>query len=1061
MDDLTVHAYDWQVLDEYDDNNHCVINAWCLDRESKPYLLRFHDFPAFCNVELPYFIRNRRVKWNKWKAQQVFEKIKYVMGRNAPYKFFLKFSKKLYCYRQERQYPMMVMMFDTIKAMYKCKSLLSKPLKVKNLGSIACKVWETKISLPRKLLTLRNTKYCQWFNIKGRKIVGEEKISTLDNEYIVDRWTMNAIPPDKTKSWMTYPRILEFDIECYSSNCNAFPNKYLSKDAAFAISCVYQRAGHKETRVKDAIIYGDVDAEKIENADNIIKVKSEMELIDKFCELIVKYDPEIVSGYNIFGFDYPYLDARMQRRMRDWKCIGRLIGEKTSMTSFSWGSSGYGHNDINILEMPGRISLDMLPIIKRDYKLPLYRLDYVSKYFLGRGKHDVEPKEMFMAFEQQQDAWKTLVEKLTQNAWKKSELTFDKIDVEQISQWIDKSKLPDLNKDDLKSHLNIYLKARDEMSRVMAYCMEDSIICIDLFDKINCWIGLIELSNVVGVTPVELFTRGQQLRVLSQVFDVSYKQNIVIDERIIPRMKFSGGFVYEPIPGIYKNIPCLDFKSLYPTVMIAYNICYTTFVPIELMDKIPDEKCHVFEWDEEIEDEDNKTKTKTKSYKFKFVKQPIGLLPKLLKSLISERDRVRGILKGESDPVVKTVLNRRQLALKVSTNSIYGILGVQMGGKLPLPEAAACITAKSREAIKKVNSYLETKNKRIVYGDTDSSMPDLGITQPKTAYAECEKWAGELSKLFPPPMLVEVDWVAHTILNICKKKYAYIKMKPNGEPDLDPNKIQSKGIALARRDNCKWQRKVMRNVLWKILTGKSMMDTHNYIIGECEKIITHQIKWSDLVMIKGLGSNYKNKNYFMKIFSDELLKIGKPANPGERLEYLIVRSNQKQLLGYKMRLPSTYLERSQSEQPEHIDYIYYIEKILKNCIEQLFKVGYKDELNTLHNKYLNNDQDKLLDDLKKTGYEIVVQHLLDKNKQNKDKTIQDLLDTDLSKHVKKLITLHIKKKKQYHYRITREPIKMFLKHLTTKQNMHLELLQKSQLTQNRWTKEHINKLKHK
>ena len=108
---------------------------------------------------------------------------------------------------------------------------------------------------------------------------------------------------------------------------------------------------------------------------------------------------------------------------------------------------------------------------------------------------------------------------------------------------------------------------------------------------------MIEMSNVVGVTPVELFTRGEQLRILSQVYDEASKDDIVIDERTIPRMEYEGGFVYEPIPGLYHYIPCLDFKSLYPTVMISHNIDYRTFVPPELMDKIDDDKCHVIEWE--------------------------------------------------------------------------------------------------------------------------------------------------------------------------------------------------------------------------------------------------------------------------------------------------------------------------------------------------------------------------------------------------------------------------------------------------------------------------------
>lgn len=393
MEKIIVHPYDWKVRDEFDDNGHCVIHGWCLDKESKPYLLRFHDFPVFCHIELPHFVNNYIVEWNEYKVQQVFETLKYYLGNNAPYKFFFKRAKKLYYFRNERKYPMMVVMFHSIKAMNECKNLLERPIKIQDIGLVACKMWENKISLVRKLLSLRNCNFSQWFTIEGVKVLGDNKISTLENEYVVERTTLQPINPNETKSWITYPRILAFDIECFSSNPNSLPNKYLARDVAFGVSCVYQKSGCPETREKNAIIFGDVDTTQM-NDINVIRAKDELDLIDKMCDLIIKYDPEIISGYNIFAFDYPYLNERLTRRGKDWKCISRLYNDHVKMTSMSWGSNGYGHNDINFLEMEGRISIDMYPIFKRDYKLQLYNLDFVSKAFLKKGKHDVNYKDI-------------------------------------------------------------------------------------------------------------------------------------------------------------------------------------------------------------------------------------------------------------------------------------------------------------------------------------------------------------------------------------------------------------------------------------------------------------------------------------------------------------------------------------------------------------------------------------------------------------------------------------------------------------------------------------------
>lgn len=1051
---LTCHSFEWKTKDDDITGDMCI-HSWCLNRDSEPMLLRFHDFPAYCHIELPLFVGHKRVQWTNYKAQQLFESICWKLGDNKPFKYFYSQKEKLYYYRGGRKYPMLTVLFKNMKSMYDCKNKLSKPFKVKDIGLVACKVWEVNISPVRKLLTLRNMKYCQWFNIEGLKVTGEDKISKLEHEYVVDRFTMDPIPPDQTSSWVTKPMVMSFDIETYSDRHKALPDPYSSKHVAYMISCVTQRIGDPDSKVTDIILYGDCNPTDMAN---VIKVNSEIEMIDKMTELVNKYDPDVLTGYNILGYDNPYLDTRLKRRLREWKPMGRLINEPTKMTSFSWGSSGYGHNEINMLEMDGRIMIDLLPIIRRDYKLPLYGLGYTSKYFLGRTKHPVTAKEMFESYELYQDSRVTPDISVLDYIKTKEHLLKDDPDVNDKVQLFEKFHLTQFmdtndNDDPIVDYdriPNITLKQHglEEMKKVVDYCVVDSDLVLEMFEKIHCWISLVEMSNVVGVTMVELFTRGQQLRVLSQVYDEASKDQIVIDERVVPRMEYSGGYVYEPIPGIYHYIPCLDFKSLYPTVMISHNIDYRTFVPPEMMDKIPDEMCHVIEWDEDIEkeietdnDDDDKTKiTETVHYRFKFIKQEhmVGILPRLLVRLISERDAVRKVQKGYSkDSVEWIVLERRQLALKVSANSMYGGMGAQKGGKLPLPEGAACVTAKSRESIKKVNAHLESKGHKIVYGDTDSSMPDIGITDPSKAYQMAKEVAEELSALFPPPMLVEDEEVYHTMLCIKKKMYLCVKMNKDGTPVLDRDQLKVKGVVPARRDNCQYQRDSYIDTAWKVLLREPMMETYNYLVDMCLKLMRRQVPWKDLVVIKGLGAHYKNKSYCMKIFSDELCRIGKPAAPGDRLEYLIVKSygvKDSQLLGYKMRLPSTYLERQDSDTPEQIDYEYYMEKALMNCIQkQLFQVGYKQELGELEKKYLEIDQTRVLNEVRKRGYGVVVDQVMLKFDNNKTEVIKYLLNTDLKKIVSPLVTYHIKKRGRVVTRVTGEPIKMMVKLIQQKQ----------------------------
>ena len=798
--------------------------------------------------------------------------------------------------------------------------------------------------------------------------------------------------------------------------------------------------------------------------------------------------------------------------------------------------------------------------------------------------------------------------------------------------------------------------------------------------------------------------------------------------------------------------------------MMAYNICYTTFVPPEHMDSIPDESCHVIEWDEVVEvkpqdddddeDEDDDepvtrkkkpVKTKTVHYRYKFVKEPQGLVPRLLEQLISQRDKVKETLAKTKDPTVKIVLDKRQLALKISANSMYGGLGASKG-KLPLKEAAACVTAKSRESILRVNSYIENKGGCVVYGDsvtadtpilcrqddkiflctianlfkdqhwvivsgkeyyqqrtdvevwsdtgftpikhimrhkttkrifrittqtgcvkvtedhslldcfgsilkprdvklndqllsapypklsdsgfdlpeawiygflyasgqgdslswiitnqnvevlaraqvslsqlyaklkfeidgemiiiddmdliktwtnmfyegtnkkipdimwtcnlkgrqeffdgcstggtgsyevdgqigaaglyflmnsigyevscqhteldvyrleitggdergiirgiedlgwqeqyvydletknhhfsagvgeivvhnTDSSMPNLGLKDPKTAYKEAHQWAKELTNLFPKPMELEDEDVFYKLFCITKKKYAAIKMTKDGTPIMDPNKMKIRGVLIARRDNCKWQRKIFEHVLWNIMTNVGIAETYDYIFEACLALIRRQVPIEDLIIIKGIKSGYKNPSHAMKIFGEELTKAGKQVQPGDRLEYVIVRTaleqeyerlkypkcRSKVLLGYKMRDPDLYAQNLGNSTPEPIDYLYYIDKLLQNAIQQIFGVAYMTHLDTTEKEYHSKDVNRVLDEFLRAHpeYQGKYLQLFAQHRGDKEKLIQVFKDSTAKKHIQPFISKYLTRQKGTS-RLTKQPIKMLVKHL--------------------------------
>lgn len=671
---------------------------------------------------------------------------------------------------------------------------------------------ETNVDPVRRMLTTKNLKPSQWMECPGSLV--ENRETSLKNEYEID-WSQLKPVDDSVN---TNPMLVSFDIETYSDNKNAMPVAYLTTHVAYIITATFQQVNKSDTRKRFAFVYTPETPNMKEWLDlklqtktdcTIVRSSNEIDMIEQFARVVRELDPTIVTGYNIISYDFAYLDSRLKRYGQKWPQMGRMLDEPAELSSKKWASSGYGYNELNILKMTGRISVDLLPVIKREHnRLPKYDLNTVSIHFLGRGKHDVSAKEMF-----------TIYERIL-NTYELCKDISDFSDIEKVYSDEQLIEILDLiaNFDRLKreaycKQLNESLRkqllefAVRDFLRVLEYAIEDAELVIDLFHKLNVWVSSIETSNVEGISIMDLSTRGQQIRGFSQISILSHNNNYVMEKVELPKQPYKGAIVQHPIPGLYRNVICLDFASLYPTIIMAYNLCWSTFIPEDrwndFKDQLKPEDYHEFIWSEEIEedefgeDEDGDTEvndnddTKEKkmitvNHCYRFVKEHIreGLLPQLVRNLVNERKYIRDVLmKAEKDPVAKNILDARQLATKVSANSKYGMLGAQLGGMLPLVPAAAVVTYVGRQSITKVNNYLKDKyGAKIVYGDTDSTMIDMGIKNAE----ECNKWGKilekEVSELFPAPMKMEFEKAMKVMFCIAPKKYAAILIDKEGNP---------------------------------------------------------------------------------------------------------------------------------------------------------------------------------------------------------------------------------------------------------------------------------------
>ncbi|ORX78498.1 ribonuclease H-like protein, partial [Basidiobolus meristosporus CBS 931.73] len=177
-----------------------------------------------------------------------------------------------------------------------------------------------------------------------------------------------------------------------------------------------------------------------------------------------------ITGYNIYGFDFKYVFERLSFYLEPLQNMSRLTNGSTNLVDVDWESSAYGYNTYCKVEMDGRLIVDLMLYFKR-FKLEKYSLDFVSEKFLGVGKDDVHYEEIWDAFE---------------------------------------SRNP------------------SQMSLVGKYCVKDSALVIQLFEKFNLWTDLCEMSKAMRCRIGEIYTRGEQLKVKNQTIKECINRNVVL-----------------------------------------------------------------------------------------------------------------------------------------------------------------------------------------------------------------------------------------------------------------------------------------------------------------------------------------------------------------------------------------------------------------------------------------------------------------------------------------------------------------------------------------------------
>jgi DNA polymerase delta subunit 1 len=948
------------------------IEAYAHNKDSEPVLARVDDFTPYSLLELPEL---KGHVWTEGDAMLFHDYFRMRMKSNAPLKCSLTRRKRLYYYRGDKTFPLLQVSFQNEDGLRHIGNICKYPLEIPGLPKVQLTPREFDVGQVKKMLTLRKTTYIAWMSAEAEELGpdDERRIGTdngFKHEYLVSWRSLTPVPEEECSTWSISPLLFSWDIEVQSHNPKVFPNPLNVGDYCAMIGVTVQRLNQPSTRKKYCLVYGPCD--NVPDVE-VRRFKTERELIFGFCALINETNPDVLLGYNIIGFDYSFVNRRLMNNLDAWPCAGRVAGRRPELRELKWQSSAYGFQTLTYIEPLGRISMDMLPLIQRDYKLDKYTLDFTSEFFLKKNKIGIDMKDMFRYFQiahgtcfpdilagLELDDTKVLTD-LTDGSKYFPLHTTEAIE-EAMAAYRATKGTPAMG----EAVLAVYRKYQGTVMAIVAvYCAQDTVLPIELFEKLNTWVNTCELAGIVKVPVMDTFTRGQQVRVFSQFYDEIVENGYYVDTRVNPDLPFCGGYVCRPIPGLHKDVISFDFASLYPSIILAKNLCYTTYVPDHIQG-VPDSMTNIIEWDEAggeeaagVEEEEGDTvandvalpgeddegeagakvtKTKSTHFRFRFLKKEYqeGVYPRFIRRLLEKRKATRKIMEGLVEYSFDwNVLNARQNALKVSSNSCYGFLGVRKG-KLPFIEAALCTTAIGRQSIHAVMEEVRAEGGLQVYGDTDSCMCSFPMVSRSNLYTYGKAMAIKLSRNLPPPMKLEFERAYAVFFAFTAKRYACVILREDGTPEPNESKFYKRGIVLSRRDNCILLRELYKDILMCILYDRGIEEANLILVKYINLLMSRSVPRKKFVVIKALNKAYKSESNVMFLYSRVLQSWGKPAEPGDRLEFVFYENDEK-LQGRKMMPPEMM-----AAEPERykIDRLYYFEKSLMKPVQQLFQIAF-------------------------------------------------------------------------------------------------------------------------
>lgn len=782
---------------------------------------------------------------------------------------------------------------------------------------------------------------------------------------------------------------------------------------------------------------------------------TEKEVLCAWSKLIRKEDPDIIIGYNIFGFDYPFMFERSNQLdcLTEFMTLGRHKEQSCELieTSIVLASGPF---ELKLLPMSGRLQIDLYTYMRKDYSLPSYKLDYVSSYLMSDKVTRYEntdntsmiyTKNMkglelysYVHFELHNHSSELY---LDGKKFKIIELFKDgfridsKLDITSSFSW-------GLSKDDVspKDIFEMSKKGKEDRGIIAKYCIQDCNLVHQIFQKIDVMTTFTEMSKLCSVPIQFLVLRGQGIKLTSYISKKCSEKDTLMP--LISKGNesdaYEGAIVLEPKCGLYLDNPvaCVDYSSLYPSSIISENISHDSKVWTkefnldgtikhgkECITGIKDNEGNfIYDNLKDYEYVDIKYDTfkyvrKTPSaaatkvltgYKIcryaQFPNNEKAIMPSILDELLAARKSTKKQMQKETDPFKQNILDKRQLSIKITANSLYGQTGAKTSSFYEM-DVAASTTAIGRtlliyakEVIENVygDSIVDTKYGQMktkaeyIYGDTDSvfftfNFEDLNGNKIKDKQAldmtiTLAKEAGHLCTSFlkePHDLEYEKTFMPFCLLS--KKRYVGMLY----EEDVNQCKRKSMGIVLKRRDNAPIVKDVYGGIIDILMKDKDIDKSIAFLDKMLSDIIDKNIMIDKLVITKSLRSFYKNPNQIAHCVLANRIGIRDPGNkpaPGDRIPFVFVQTKGNKLQGDRIETPQFVQQENLK-----IDYGFYISNQIMKPVIQIYSLVLYDM------KKFNRRKNSFIQEIKTIQQNGDDEKIQKKVQSLKDKEVEKLL----------------------------------------------------------------------